>query len=79
MITKTFLISLFCVYLVLVGGILYINLEMRHPVFSPQKVPISDRITACEAKGGKYMYYYSELFGEYRESCEILSQKITDF
>lgn len=40
---------------------------------------LSDRITACEEKGGKYSYTWSSYSEEYYESCYILSTLIEEF
>jgi hypothetical protein len=42
-------------------------------------VAISDRLTACEEKGGKYSLYWSELYERHIEVCKRTDLYITDF
>ena len=46
---------------------------------TPKQIIISDRITACEEKGGKYNYFYNEFTNEYQERCQIINNRIEDF
>ena len=41
--------------------------------------PISERITACEEKGGRYNYMWNEFTNGYFERCQLRSDEIKDF
>ena len=41
--------------------------------------PISERITACEEKGGKYHYNWNEMSSRYYERCDVIEKEIKDF
>jgi hypothetical protein len=41
--------------------------------------PVSERLDACEEKGGRYTLYYSDYSEEYSEHCEIQERYIEDF
>ena len=43
------------------------------------KIPVSERITACEEKGGKYNLYWNKYSNEYYERCEIVEDEIKEF
>ena len=41
--------------------------------------PISERITACEEKGGKYHYNWNDMSNGYYERCDVIEKEIKDF
>lgn len=43
------------------------------------KIVMSERQSACEAKGGKYNYFYNNYSDSYYEKCEIIEKEIKDF
>jgi hypothetical protein len=51
----------------------------RDPVIHYFQVPVSDRITACEDKGGKYGLYWSNFTEKYEEMCQRSDLYIRDF
>ena len=42
-------------------------------------VPMSERIDSCEAGGGRYGYYYSDIHEKYIESCTTPEVRIRNF
>jgi len=45
----------------------------------PKYKIISERISACETEGGKYMYFYSTTRNEYVETCNAEAKIIEKF
>ncbi len=46
---------------------------------SDSKTLVSDRITACESKGGKYDLEWSNYSNKYKELCRVEAQYIDNF
>lgn len=42
-------------------------------------IPISERKSACEEKGGKYHYNWNDISNRYYERCDVIEKEIKDF
>lgn len=60
----------------MIGLLLGVGAE-RNSHRAPQV--ISERISACEAKGGKYSYFYNDYSEKYQEGCEVKREDVTNF
>jgi len=69
------------IFLIVITSLFFIILYVYH-VNSHSlscRVYVSDRMTSCEEKGGKYHLYYSDWDNEYSEKCTISASNIKDF
>ncbi len=52
------------------------TVEVEVPVVETKDILVSDRIKACEDKGGEYMLFWDKYEKEYIDFCETKQTKI---
>lgn len=65
--------------IVMVVSSFFLGYATRKPKTVTEKVLVSERMEACEAKGGHYRFSYGTFTGKYSEYCEAKTLEITDY
>lgn len=71
------MVMLFLVVISMLLGVLLGVALQKNSHKAPQI--ISERISACEAKDGKYSYFYNDYSDKYQEGCEVRREDVTNF
>jgi hypothetical protein len=67
------------IIIAIVLGIIIGKYSFSEKIITTQKIVMSERKDACEAKGGRYNYLYNSYSGEYYEDCQIDAVNIKEF
>lgn len=67
----------------LIGAVLYFIASsivlVIVAIYNPHNKIVSERLTECESKGGKYSIYYNQFTKEYSEDCNVAKTEIEGF